>query len=166
MDKFSYLSNADVSSIDELYALYKSNPDSVDHSWRRFFEGYEFAQASFGDTPVIPEQVEKEFRVINLINGFRARGHLFTRTNPVRERRKYSPTLDLENFGLDDSDLDTVFQAGTEIGIGPATLREIVDHLKATYCESVGAEFRHIRSPQEIAWLQQRMESSRNCRVF
>jgi 2-oxoglutarate dehydrogenase E1 component len=166
MDKFSYLGNIDVSSIDELYERYRNDPDSVDHSWRRFFEGYEFARASFGDDPVVPEQVEKEFRVIDLINGFRVRGHLFTRTNPVRERRKYSPTLDLDNFDLDDSDLDTVFHAGTEIGIGPASLREIVDHLKATYCRSVGAEFRHIRLPREIAWLQERMESSRNHAEF
>lgn len=166
MDKFSYLGNIDISSVDELYERYRNDPDSVDHSWRRFFEGYEFARASFGDDPVIPKQVEKEFRVIDLINGFRARGHLFTRTNPVRDRRQYSPTLEIKNFDLDDSDLDTVFQAGTEIGIGPASLRNIVDHLKATYCRSIGAEFRHIRSPREIAWLQERMESSRNRAEF
>jgi 2-oxoglutarate dehydrogenase E1 component len=104
----------------------------------------------------------KEFRVINLIQGYRSRGHLFTRTNPVRIRRKYSPTLALENFGLSEADLDTVFQAGTEIGIGPAPLRRIVEHLKDTYCRAIGAEFMYIRAPEKVRWLQQRMESTRN----
>jgi len=162
MDKFSYLSNVDTVSVEEMYRKYREDPLSVEHSWRKFFEGFEFARTTFGDVSVASEQVEKEFRVINLINGYRARGHLFTKTNPVRVRRKYSPTLALENFGLDDADLDTVFQAGSEIGIGAATLRDIVQHLQETYCESVGAEFRYIRNPGEVQWLQERMETSRN----
>ncbi|MBU1317570.1 MAG: 2-oxoglutarate dehydrogenase E1 component [candidate division Zixibacteria bacterium] len=166
MDKFSYMSNADVTSLDEMYKLYREDPDSLDPSWQRFFEGYEFARASFGNTASVPEAVRKEFAVINLINSYRSRGHLFTKTNPVRRRRQYSPTLDIENFGLDQSDLGTVFQAGSEIGIGPASLGEIVDHLQATYCESVGAEFRYIRAPKKLQWLQERMESCRNRKEF
>ena len=51
-------------------------------------------------TVEIPGHVHKEFQVIELMNGYRSRGHLFTKTNPVRERRKYEPTLAIENFGL------------------------------------------------------------------
>ena len=58
----------------------------------------------------VPENVQKEFQVVKLIDGYRTRGHLFTKTNPVRERRKYEPTLAIENFGLTQSDLDTVFK--------------------------------------------------------
>ena len=47
MDKFSYISNADVSFIDDLYKKYKSSPDSVDVSWQRFFEGFEFSLENF-----------------------------------------------------------------------------------------------------------------------
>ncbi len=75
--------------------------------------------------------------MINLIDAYRKRGHLFTKTNPVRTRRKYFPTLDLENYGLSEDDLDTVFHAGKEIGIGPATLRDIVDHLQANLCSKL-----------------------------
>ncbi|MEM9985647.1 MAG: 2-oxoglutarate dehydrogenase E1 component, partial [Bacteroidota bacterium] len=104
----------------------------------------------------------KEIHVLNLINAYRSRGHLFTLTNPVRERRKYAPDLSLENFELSDSDLNTTFQAGVEVGLGPATLKEIVDLLKTTYCQSIGAEFRYVRKPEMVSWLQTRMEGKRN----
>ncbi|MEA5045390.1 MAG: 2-oxoglutarate dehydrogenase E1 component, partial [Petrimonas sp.] len=104
----------------------------------------------------------KEIAVMSLITGYRRRGHLFTKTNPVRSRRQYSPTLDLENFNLSESDLDTEFEAGKEIGIGRATLREIVDHLSETYCKSIGVEYRYMTKPEIVQWLQQKMEGSRN----
>ncbi|KAF0237406.1 MAG: 2-oxoglutarate dehydrogenase E1 [Prolixibacteraceae bacterium] len=91
---------------------------------------------------------------------------MFTKTNPVRSRRKYKPTLDIENFGLEKKDLETVFQAGSEIGIGPAKLKDIVGHLEATYCRSVGVEFMYMRHPEVLQWLKQRMESSRNSQDF
>src|SRR5690606_14728377 len=106
----------------------------------------------------IPENVQKEFKVIELINGYRSRGHLFTKTNPVRERRKYSPTLAIENYGLEQSDLQTVFQAGTEVGIGPATLKEIIDHLELTYCQSIGIEFAYMREPERFNWFKEHIE--------
>jgi 2-oxoglutarate dehydrogenase E1 component len=110
----------------------------------------------------MPDSMQREFQVIRLIDGYRSRGHLFTRTNPVRERRKYSPTLDLENFGLENSDLETVFKAGEIIGIGPSTLREIVDHLKRIYCESIGVEYMFIRRPEQIQWIQDQLNVNDN----
>jgi 2-oxoglutarate dehydrogenase E1 component len=160
MDKFSYLSNADPSVIDELYSRYRTNPESVDEGWRRFFEGFEFQKADFSESSeeVPSSNMHREFKVLALIHGYRTRGHLFTKTNPVRERRKYSPTLEITNFGLTDSDLDVVFQAGEEIGIGPATLREIIAHLQQTYCESIGIEYMYIRDPERVAWLRNKIE--------
>lgn len=164
MDKYSFISNAHPDVIDNMFAQYKQDPESVDASWRNFFEGFEFARTDFstGEGGAIPENVSKEFKVIQLINGYRQRGHLFTKTNPVRERRKYAPTLEIENFGLSQGDLDTVFQAGNEIGIGPAKLRDIVAHLEQTYCKNIGVEFLYMRTPEVIEWLQSRMEKSRN----
>ena len=103
----------------------------------------------------VPEEVIKEFHVLNLIQGYRSRGHLFTKTNPVRERREYRPSLDIENFGLSKDDLDTEFNAATELGAsGPRTLRKIVEHLEAIYCQSTGVEYNYIRDPERRTWIK------------
>src|SRR5690606_23516993 len=95
MDKLTYLSNADNGYIDSLYQAYKEDPNSVDVSWQKFFEGFDFGQTNVnsGDNSVeqTPEHAIKEINVLNMIYGYRDRGHLFTETNPVRERRKYFP---------------------------------------------------------------------------
>ncbi|MEX1188945.1 MAG: 2-oxoglutarate dehydrogenase E1 component, partial [Bacteroidia bacterium] len=174
MDEFTYISNADPAAIETLYQQYHSDSSSVDESWARFFEGIDFAtksystkvEASTNGSASVPEHVSDEFKVINLINGYRSRGHLFTRTNPVRERRKYAPTLDIENYGLQQKDLDTVYQAGELIGIGAAPLKQIVDHLIETYCQSIGVEYMYMRNLEAVAWIQSRMESSKGKAKF
>jgi 2-oxoglutarate dehydrogenase E1 component len=158
MDKISYVGNADVSAIDHLYKEYTQNPNNVDIGWQKFFEGFDFARTNFEDQGQIPENYQKEFRVINLITGYRSRGHLFTKTNPVRERRQYSPTLSIENFDLNETDLETVFQAGEIIGIGPNSLREIINHLELTYCQSIGIEYVYIRDPERVEWIKHKIE--------
>lgn len=158
MDKVSYVGNADVTAIDHLYKMYQQDPESVDIGWKKFFEGFDFARTNYEDGGDIPENFQKEFKVINLINGYRNRGHLFTKTNPVRERRKYSPTLDIENFGLDVSDINSVFQAGEEIGIGAASLGDIIHHLELTYCQSIGIEYVYMRDPDRIDWFKNKIE--------
>ncbi len=165
MDPYSFLNAAHTSFFADLYDKYLKNPDSVEPSWRAFFQGYDFGSESHGffneeavvstaDISEMPESMQKEFQVIRLIDGYRSRGHLFTETNPVRERRKYSPTLDLENFGLTEADLNTVFSAGEIIGIGAATLTDIVAHLKRIYCDAIGVEYMYIRNPERVAWIQ------------
>jgi len=166
MDKHSYLGQADTDVIERMYTLYQHDPGSVDTSWQRFFEGFEFARSAPAAVGITNDLVDKEFKVINLIEKYRERGHLFTKTNPVRERRKYYPTLGIENYGLGVNDLDQVFQAGKRIGIGPAPLGKIVAHLNETYCQSVGAEFMFIRNPVILEWLHQKMESSQNREHF
>jgi len=162
-DKFSFISNADPKYLESLYQQYQTDPGSLDPEWRRFFEGYEFSQHQFGSGEQVTSSIaSKEINVLNLIYGYRSRGHLFTKTNPVRERRKYTPTLDLENFGLTTEDMDTVFQAGTDVGLGPAKLKDIVALLKETYNESIGAEFMYMRNPETVGWLKERMEKTRN----
>jgi 2-oxoglutarate dehydrogenase E1 component len=167
MDKFSFVGTSDVNAIEQLFLQYSQDSNSVDESWRDFFKGFEFARTSYeSDGGAIPENVSKEFKVISLINGYRQRGHLFTKTNPVRQRRTYEPTLDLVNFGLSDKDLETVFQAGNEIGLGNAKLKDIISHLESTYCQSIGAEYLYMREPKVVKWLQERMEKNKNTPAF
>lgn len=166
MDKFSFLGNGDVVAIEELFQQYLKDANSVEPDWRQFFAGFEFARKNYEDAGEIPQNVRKEFDVISLINAYRSRGHLFTQTNPVRERRKYAPTLDIENFGLGQADLETVFQAGSQLGIGASKLKDIVAHLTQTYCQSIGAEYMYIRTPEIIKWLQDKMEGSKNTPTF
>ncbi|OYU94472.1 MAG: 2-oxoglutarate dehydrogenase E1 component [Bacteroidetes bacterium B1(2017)] len=165
MDAFSYISNADVSAIDQLHQQFLNDPDSVDFGWKKFFEGFEFGfnqQPSKGKPIAVSEDALKEINVLNLIQGYRMRGHLFTKTNPVRERRKYEPSLEIENFGLVSADLEKTFNAGAEIGIGSAKLKDIIAHLTETYCQSIGAEFMYVRQPQKLDWLKKKMESGKN----
>ena len=166
MEKYSFLHNAHPDYIEKLYREYKKNPTAIEDSWRLFFDGFEFSQNSKIQEAQTPESAKKEIAVLNMINAYRTRGHLFTKTNPVRSRRQYKPSLDIENFGLNSDDLQTVFQAGNEIGIGPATLRAILDHLIETYCTSIGAEYMFIRLPEKLLWLQHKMELSRNSPSF
>ena len=155
MDKYSFLNTAHTSFFAELYDKYLTNPDSVEPSWRAFFQGFDFGVESsldeldlpsqdggplevIGANGEVPEKLHKEFQVVRLINGYRSRGHLFTKTNPVRARRKYEPTLEIENFGLSSGDLDTIFTAGEIIGISPKPLRSIIEHLQRIYCDAGG----------------------------
>lgn len=156
MDKHSYLSNADGAVIEDYYQQYLNNPEEVGEGWRKFFEGFEFARKNYNTD--VPEGFDKEFKVLDLINGYRSRGHLFTKTNPVRTRRQYEPTLALEKFGLEQVDLETVFQAGNETGIGPAKLKDIIAHLEATYCQSIGIEYTYIRKPEQVEWIKNKIE--------
>lgn len=168
MDKYTQVGNQEIAAIEELYSVYLTDPDSLDASWKNFFAGFELARKNYPAQKVSAHDpnIDKEFAILNLIHGYRQRGHLFTKTNPVRSRRQYSPTLDIENFGLQQTDLDTVFQAGNNIGIGPATLRKILEHLQATYCQSIGVEYLYMRDPGLIEWLRQKMEESRNSQDF
>ena len=161
MDKYSFLNAAHTAHFAELYDQYLINPDSVEPSWRAFFQGFDFGMEQQADVE-IPEDVLKEFRVVKLIDAYRGSGHLFTKTNPVRRRRQYSPTLDIKNFGLDQDDLTTVFSAGDIIGIGAATLADIIIHLERIYCESIGMEYMYIRHPERVNWIQKWINKNGN----
>jgi len=162
MDKYSFINSSDPDYIDGLYRQFQENPDSVDAGWRQFFHGFDFALKNYPQNISAGLETTDEFKVINLINDYRRRGHLFTKTNPVRKRRKYVPTLDIENFGLSSKDLDKTFLAGNEIGLGPAKLSEIVDFLEETYCHSLGVEYYFIRDLDIVAWLRSYFETTRN----
>lgn len=172
MDKFSFLNAIDTDYLAELYDQYLQFPDSIEPSWRAFFQGFDFAKSSYNGsedveeiaehtqrhipevTDGIPERFMKEFQVVQLINAYRSRGHLFTKTNPVRERREYQPNLDIENFNLSKEDLDTEFEAGRILRLGRVSLKRIIEHLTKIFCISIGVEYMHIQNPEMVNWIQ------------
>ncbi len=176
MDKFTYIANAHVAYLDEMYAAYKNDPASIDPSWKEFFDGFDFAITHYGEgsapssssveaktsalsgTIMHVENLPKEIRVRALIHGYRSRAHLRSKTNPVRERRDRKPLIDPENFGLGQEDMQTVFEAGKEIGIGAATLAQIVGALKTIYEGPMGFEFLYIRDAEMLDWFKSKVE--------
>jgi len=169
MDKFSFIANADVNVIDDLYQSYKNNPDSVDVSWQRFFEGFDFSQEKFGSNGHVEEAIDpkegislKELGVRNLIHAYRTRGHLKSDTNPVRPRRKHNVKLDLNDFGLTNEDLDIKYEyeVGNVIGLGKAKLKDIFDALKKVYLGPIGFEYMHIRDHEVIDWFKAKAEKN------
>lgn len=180
MDRFSFLNAAHTEFFADLYDQYLENPDSVEPSWRSFFQGFDFGSyggvedgiahmadtAANGDFTKLSEKLQKEFNVLKLIDAYRTRGHLFTKTNPVRDRRTYSPTLAIENYGLSQADLNTVFDAAKAMKLQPCTLQEILTHLDKIYCESIGVEYMYIREPGVIQWIQDKIGYNDNIPKF
>ena len=174
MDKYSFLNAVHPSFIAELYDTYLKSPDEIEPSWRAFFQGFDFgiengsieALGIEANEDLVCENVYKEFQVIKLIDAYRTRGHLFTKTNPVRNRRQYTPSLELENFGLTVNDLKLTYKAGEVLGIGEATLEIIVKHLQAIYCDSIGVEYMYIRNPKERQWIQDKLNVNDNHSKF
>ena len=162
MDKYSYISNADVGYVDQLYQNYKKDPASVDLTWQKFFEGYDFSSYQHGGngngTAVEDSLSIKETQVRNLIFAYRSFGHLVSKTNPVRERRNHNVQFDHKSVGLTDADLDTEFDVAAEIGMPKSSLRKIIEKLKAIYHGPIGFEYNFIRNDEIRAWFFQKIE--------
>jgi 2-oxoglutarate dehydrogenase E1 component len=163
MDKYTYIANAHGNYIEELYQSYKEDPQSVDDSWQKFFEGFEFSQKDFGGNGAATDTKvsSKETHVRNLIQAYRMRGHLKSKTNPVRDRRPHDARISLEEFGLKQEDLTEEFSIGQDIGLGKASLKNIIDVLDKIYVGSIGFEYMHIRDPKMVDWFIEKAESSK-----
>jgi multifunctional 2-oxoglutarate metabolism enzyme len=114
-------------------------------------------------------EIAKEAAVIQLINIYRVRGHLIADLDPLGGEPGYHPELDPTTYGLTIWDLDREFLTGSlaeAIGDGGpkpvATLREILETLRQTYCGKIGCEYMNIQHPEEKRWLQNRMEPEAN----
>ena len=162
MDKYSYIANAHGSYIDELYQSYKQDPDSVDQSWQKFFEGFDFSLQKYGEngSAEVAETDQRGTNVRDLIHAFRSRGHLKSDTNPVRPRRKHNVKLSPEEFGLTEADLEEEFDVGTKIGLGKTSLNKILEALKKVYTGAIGFEFMHIRDQEILDWMIEKCERS------
>lgn len=175
MDRFSFLNAAHTAFFADLYDQYLVNPDSVEPSWRAFFQGFDFANEfsnGFSDdssssegainNAQLSDKIQKEIRVIQLIEAYRTNGHLFADTNPVRDRRTHSPSLEIENYGLTSADLQTVFQAASLVAGNPTTLADLIALLKKLYCQSMAFEYKYIRDPKTQAWIEQKINAMVN----
>ncbi|GAB3571922.1 2-oxoglutarate dehydrogenase E1 component [Spirosoma luteolum] len=175
MDQYSYIANSDAAYVDQLYQAYRQDPQSVDESWQQFFKGFDFSltyaekpngkangvavNGKATDTkPVDASHAEKEVSVASLIKAYRSRGHLLAKTNPLKDRKDRQPRVDLPDYALSESDLDTVFESGKLLGIGPATLRTIMESLRKIYAGNIGFEYMYIREMDVKNWLRNKIE--------
>jgi 2-oxoglutarate dehydrogenase E1 component len=173
MKDFSYITNSHPAFIEETYKAFVQDPSSVDPDLKKFFEGFDFAvsnghagtgaatsAAAASTTSSSGIDWQKEINVYRLILGYRNRGHLLSTTNPIRPRKDRQANLDLSYFSLSDSDLSQTFQAGKFVGLGAATLKNILTHLQTCYTSSVGAEFKYISNKEKVSFLISEMETN------
>ncbi|MEO6813875.1 MAG: 2-oxoglutarate dehydrogenase E1 component [Ginsengibacter sp.] len=164
MKDISFITASHPSYIENLYTDFKKDPESIDVDLRKFFEGFDFAASSqnghSAGIEISAGNLDKEFGVYQLILAYRKRGHLLSKTNPIRERKDRSANLDLSYFGLSDKDLETQFEAGKFTGTGKATLQKILDHLKKCYTGSMGVQFTYINDVIKTDWIINAVENT------
>src|SRR5688500_7312933 len=160
----SYLFGSNAPFIEQLYESYLKDPQSIEPRWRSYFDelqrlddgpadvSHEEVQQRFVDLAKTggrqqraaePSQLgQKQFGVLQLISSYRTLGSRHADLDPLgRAERPHIAELELSNYGLGDADLDTVFNTGTLFWKREATLREIIDFLKDTYCGTIGVEY-------------------------
>lgn len=156
MDNYSYLSNATPEFIENLYRDFKKDPTSIDPEFRKFFEGFDFASYNFSGTDT--SLSADEIKVYRLIDAYRKRGHLIADTNPLKPRKDRIAQLDLSFFELSEKDLERRFTIGDILGLKDATLQEIINSLRKTYCGTIGFDFASVRLKEEVDFLRNRIE--------
>lgn len=162
MKDFSFISNSHPAYIENLYNDFLKDPQSIDPELKKFFEGFDFAISQVASQINVNQSVTtdwmKEIKVYRLILGYRNKGHLLAKTNPIRSRKDRGANLDLNFFGLTEADLSTVYHAGNLIGLGATTLQNILTHLQNCYSNHVGIEFKYISDQKKIDWLTKEIE--------
>ncbi len=166
MKNFSYITGSSPEYVENLYKDFVQNPESVDPELKKFFEGFDFAVGSGFSQKINGEPVakasetnwEKEIAVYRLIRDYRKKGHLISTTNPIKPRKDRHANLDLEHFGLAESDLKETFQAGNLIGLGTTTLQNILQYLQKHYAGNIGFEFTYINDDKKLNWLTNEIE--------
>jgi 2-oxoglutarate dehydrogenase E1 component len=144
-------------AIEAAYRQWRHDPGSVDDSWRWFFEGFEL-----GTTQLPTSGGSRQTSVVRLIYAYRDLGHFVAQLDPLSEPRGSHSLLELSEFGLSDADLDRTFDTAPFVGLGNATLRQLLVALRETYCRTIGVEYMHIQDTRIRRWLQERMEPRRN----
>ncbi len=170
MKDFQYITSSHPAYIESLYQDYVKNPESIDADLRKFFDGFDFAvsNANGGSTlntkPAENGKLQsdidwmKEIRAYRMILGYRNKGHLLAKTNPIRKRKDRGANIELEFYGFTEADLDATYNAGNLLGLGPTTLRNIQAHLEKCYAGHVGIEFKYISDQKKIDFLTTAME--------
>ncbi len=156
--------------LENLYREYLEDPQRVPLEWREFFAKESGAiDSAIEQAPRLGAPSHTELgiaqlqdRVDQLVRGFRVRGHLEAHLDPLNMPRPGNRELNPESYGLMPSDMQRSFSTRTISGEDYRTLEEIVNHLRHTYCRSIGAQFMHIDDHEVRDWLQARMERSQN----
>ncbi|MBS1611752.1 MAG: 2-oxoglutarate dehydrogenase E1 component, partial [Bacteroidetes bacterium] len=160
MDSYSYLSNATPEYIENLYNDFKNKPESVETEFRKFFEGFDFAQLNYNGKGKGGSLSADELKVYRLIEAYRRKGHLIANTNPLKPRKDRQAELDLSFFGLSDADLGKKFAVGSEIGLPNATLGDILNRLKGIYCNTIGFDISTLRLKEEVDFFRDKIEKN------
>ena len=181
MMDFSYITNSHPEFIENMYRDYSRDPDSIDPEMKKFFEGFDFAinnasvngndssvsaQRKTESAPVTKNAEAdsktfdwmREIRAYRIILGYRNKGHLLAKTNPIRPRKDRGANIELAFYGLTDADLDKDFFAGNLIGLGTTSLRNILNHLEKCYASHTGIEFKYISDQKKVDWLTNEVE--------
>ncbi len=171
---FEYLKSINAEYIEDLYQSYQKDPESVDPSWRYFFDGIYLGEvttlveaasavqesgASLG--PRTGGDFERELKVFRLISAWREHGHRVARVNPIHAAPASVPELELPAFGLSASDLTETFHAPELLGFGSGTLSDLLETLSKTYGGPVGVELAQMQNPAERAFIESRIEQLR-----
>jgi 2-oxoglutarate dehydrogenase E1 component len=149
--------------LDQQYQKYQADPESVSCQWQIFFSGFDIGlQRSTAPAAAVPVESAVNAQVAELIHRYRDLGHLLACMDPLSACPTEHPLLDLSAFGLGEVDWERSFATPQFSFRDQATLKEILQILKQTYCRSIGVEYMHLQDPHERAWLQDRMEPVRN----
>jgi 2-oxoglutarate dehydrogenase E1 component len=145
----------------ELYNRYQQNPDAVDTTTRRYFEGW--SPMVDGAAALTEEQTKKIVGVMNLAHAIRAYGHLAAQLDPLGSHPPGDPSLELSTYGLTEADLsqlpasliDSPLANEADNGL------EAIETLRTIYSSSIGYDYDHVHTPEERAWLRHAVESGR-----
>jgi 2-oxoglutarate dehydrogenase E1 component len=170
MPNSSPLFSGNAEFLDALYQRYLDNPESVDPTWRGYFADLGAADlttgpaggtngSGFSSDQARSALAEKQVKVLEFISANRYRGHREADLDPLHlHERPKMPELHLEHYGFTEADLDRRFNTASMFMDSEATLREIRDLLKQTYCATIGSELTHITATHEKRWIQERLE--------
>ncbi|MDB5037819.1 MAG: 2-oxoglutarate dehydrogenase subunit [Bacteriovoracaceae bacterium] len=172
--RLNFLNNVSPDYLENLQEQYAEDPKSIPPDWAFFFDVLQLGQAGRADSPSAAAKIRledssigDELKVLNLITAYRMRGHLAAKVDPLGLRKPpFNPFLDLAYFKLDKVPMDRVFQVAAELDLPPSSLKQIVEHLKETYCRSIGSEFHYIRDEKIHSWLKKRIDKNRNRTEF
>jgi 2-oxoglutarate dehydrogenase E1 component len=163
----SFATRGNLDLIDENYRRWEANPDSVDSTWRAFFEGFELgntphrngAAAVVAPAPVAERESPLQTRIDGLVYAYRTLGHTIARVNPLADERPENPLLTLGELGFSEKDLELKVASKFFLDGKKMTLREMIARLEEIYADAIGTEFQHIQNPRIRNWVRERIEA-------
>ena len=107
----------------------------------------------------IKRAVLDSMRALMLIRAYRIRGHLAADLDPLGMREMPArPELDPASYGFTEADMDRPIFLDNVLGMMTASMRQIIDIVKRTYCGTFALQYMHISDPEQSQWLKERIE--------